>query len=95
LIAKSSWAQEGPAHVRGMATDFMQQGDFADLRKAIERSSVQGFPGPYTVAAADVASEYIFPDMMVSVIVDGKTCEEAVLKAHQKIQMIYARYNKY
>ncbi|MHB8089475.1 MAG: ABC transporter substrate-binding protein [Anaerolineaceae bacterium] len=95
LIAKSSWAQEGPAHNRGMATDFMQQGDFADLRKAIERSSVQGFPGPYTVAAADVASEYVLPDMMVSVIVDDVSCEDAVAKAHTKLQMIYSRYNKY
>lgn len=95
LIAESSWAQEGPAHNRGMDTEFMNQPAFADLRKGIDRSSVQGFPGPYTVAAADVASEYILPDMMVSVVVDGVSCEEAVAKAHTKIQLIYSRYFKY
>jgi multiple sugar transport system substrate-binding protein len=92
LIAESSWGQEGPAHNRGMETEFMRQPAFQYLREADRRASHQGYPGPYTPAAADVASEYVLPDMMVRVIVDGLTCEAAVEEAAGKIEAIYARY---
>jgi len=94
LVAETSWAQEGPATKNGLAAPFMQQEAFADLRIALSRASVQGYPGPYTVAAADVASEYVLPDMMVDVIVNGKSCEDAVKAADTKIRMIYSRYFK-
>jgi len=93
-LAELSWAQESPPHNRGMSSAFMNQPDFADFRKQLARTRVQGWPGPYSVAAADVASQYVFPDMMVSVISGGKTCEQAVTDAEAKIKAIYAKYNK-
>lgn len=95
LIYESSFAQEGPATNSGMKTAFMNQPAFAGLRTAISNAVIQGYPGPYTVAAADVASEYVLPDMMADVIVNKMSCEDAVKKATAKIQAIYARYNKY
>jgi len=91
-LAELSWAQESPPHNRGMALPFMNQSDFSDFRKQLARSRVQGWPGPYTPAAADVASEYVLCDMMVSAISGGKTCEQAVADAEAKIKSIYARY---
>lgn len=91
-VAESSWGQEGPAHNRGLNNPYMQQEMFSGLLKAIEKSRVQGWPGPYTPAAADIASEYVLTDMMVSVVADGVSCEDAIAAATTKIEEIYARY---
>jgi len=60
------------------------------LAESMKYARFMGYAGPLTPAAAEICSRHIFTDMMVRVIVDGLSPENAIEEATQGIKDIYA-----
>jgi len=65
---------------------------FAILKTAIDRAVNFGYPGYSSPAIAQVYSEHIIPNVIAEVALGEATAEDAVARASQRMEEIFARW---
>jgi hypothetical protein len=82
----------GPTFQHALAAPFWQERpDRAARARLLPEGRPLSFPAGPSPAVAELTNTFVLPDMVLRVVVDGWSAEQAVAEAHQRAATIYQR----